>query len=322
MKLRMRGVKLRLPVASIRDVEQQLGGRIGVSLLLMPDFLLGYREEEFFQYGSVGKVGIAMYALWLIEKGLLTRDELIRLDERDRNGIGVIDSVPGPMAFSVMGLIDLTLKISANVAADELLRQVGGPEAVTAFMRGQGLPIVYDRYYSQMIANSEGFGIPADGRTSRAAWKLAAAGAPPKQEALEKFATDLRDVATPRAMVELLHAAVNGSCLGPEMTRFLRNSLRRCQTSDRRIRGVLNDSAYGAYGGGKTGSIGRTATDVALIEVPQVGATAILAVSAQNVKKGYDVLDEAIVEVARLAMNSLQAALGHEQLAFGWLKVG
>ena len=100
------------------------------------------RGSEAFPMASAFKLPVAVQILALVDEGKLTLDKMVPLSPPDLHpGSGRLTELffhPG-VSLSIENLLELALVISDNTAADILLREAGGPAAVTARMRSLGL---------------------------------------------------------------------------------------------------------------------------------------------------------------------------------------
>jgi beta-lactamase class A len=123
---------------------------------------IAYNAEARFPMASVFKLPVAVYLLTLADRGLLQLDQRIDVQASDISpGSGMIQSLlfhPG-LQLSIMNLLELTLVISDNTASDVLLRVVGGPQAITQFLRERDLHAIrVDRFTKHLVADKYGLG--------------------------------------------------------------------------------------------------------------------------------------------------------------------
>ncbi|QPF74093.1 class A beta-lactamase [Roseateles sp. DAIF2] len=126
--------------APFADLERRAGGRLGLAVIDSADgATIGHRSGERFALCSTFKLPLAAMMLQEAERGRLKLDE--------RLPYGPADMVPHApitgqhLAEGSMRIVDLaeaTQTTSDNVAANLLLRRVGGPAAVTAWLRELG----------------------------------------------------------------------------------------------------------------------------------------------------------------------------------------
>ena len=142
------------------------------------------RGNEPFPMASTFKIPIAVLLLERVEKRQERLDRMIRIETRDLHpGSGTLSQLfvqPG-VALSVRNLLELMLLISDNSATDVLLREVGGPRAVTAKMRDLGLSgIRVDRPTAGLIGDYVGVtDLPLEMEWSLEMWKERVNAVPP-----------------------------------------------------------------------------------------------------------------------------------------------
>ena len=116
------------------------------------------------------------------------------------------------------GLLTLALSEGDNTAMDVLMKRVGGPGAVSAFLQLKGVTgLRIDRYQREI--GVEMFGMP----TFRAAWKDPAAfaaardqvAAPTRQSAMDQLVLDPRDSSTVPAALGFLGLLAAGQLVSP-----------------------------------------------------------------------------------------------------------
>ncbi len=135
------------------DLERSVGGRLGAFILdTASGRMTGHRYGELFGMCSTFKLALAGAILHLADKGRLNPVAELRYTAAD-----MVPHAPvtGPnLAKGAMRIIDLaeaTQKTSDNVAANLLIRHMGGPGAVTALFRSWGDDVTrLDRYETEM----------------------------------------------------------------------------------------------------------------------------------------------------------------------------
>jgi beta-lactamase class A len=135
---------------------------------------------------------------------------------------------------SARALLEAMLIHSNNVATDHLINNLGGPRAVQTWLEfNQVRGVRVDRTIARLLADK------------RDLW-------------------DLRDSATPLAMVQLLRTIDRGNVLSQASHRYLLSVMARCETGKNRIRGMLG----GVPIEHKTGTLNNYASDVGFITMP------------------------------------------------------
>lgn len=139
--------------AALAALEARVGGRLGACILdTASGRMTGHHYGELFGMCSTFKLALAGAVLHLADKGRLNPSAELRYTEAD-----MVPHAPvtGPnLAKGAMRIIELaeaTQKTSDNVAANLLIRHMGGPAAVTALLRSWGDDVTrLDRYETEM----------------------------------------------------------------------------------------------------------------------------------------------------------------------------
>ncbi len=136
---------------------------------------------------------------------------------------------------SARALIEAMMTHSNNRATDLLIGNLGGPAKINQWLVERGVRgIRVDRNIADLLA------------AKRDLW-------------------DVRDSATPRAMVELLRKIDRGELLRPQGTAYLLGVMARCQTGKNRMRYLLPDGTLVQH---KTGTLNNYTSDVGFISLP------------------------------------------------------
>jgi len=221
----------------LQTLEQQLAsltrdipGDVGIAALdLKSGELISVRGDEPFPMASTVKIAVAANYLAQVEHGRRSLD----------------DRIGGRSARSLMEAMMIR---SDNYATDVLIRDLGGPDTIQAW-----------------LAQNEVKGL----RVDRTIAQLLSA---------RRDLYDVRDSSTPRAMVELLQRIDSGKLLRPESRATLLDLMARCKTGKNRIRGQL---PYGVHVEHKTGTLNGLTTDVGFITLPD-GRRLAVAFFARN----------------------------------------
>jgi len=256
------------PASRLAALERRHGGRLGVAVLdTGNEHRAAWRGEERFLMCSTFKVLAVAAVLARVDSGHE------RLDRRVVFGPELLlDYAPitrlhtGAPGMTVEELCAATLTLSDNTAANLLLAALGGPQAVTAFVRGLGDPTTrLDRTEPELNVTRPG---------------------------------DLRDTTTPRAMLETLRHLLLGKALADASRERLLGWMRGCQTGTDRLRAGL---PVGWSAGDKTGSGAQgECNDIAILfppHRPPLLVTAYYAAPALDVRQRSAVL----AEVGRIA---------------------
>lgn len=251
-----------------------------------------------FPMASSYKVPIAVQLLTLVDQGKVRLDQMIELKTSDLHpGSGTLTNLfnkPG-VALSVRNLMELMLLISDNSATDVCLRLAGGGEAVTARMKELGINgLTVSRPTIGLISDWLGV-TEADWSSEELKYKRTL-NDEERKAAAKKFDTDLRDTSTPAAMADLLGKIYRKEILKPASAELLYDIMRRCQTGDARLKGILPAGTEVAH---KTGTIGGTTNDVGIITLPDDAGHIAIAVFIKSSEKEMPQRERVIAEIAR-----------------------
>jgi beta-lactamase class A len=217
-------------------------------------------------------------------------------------GSGMITELlfhPG-VSLSIANLMELALVVSDNSAADLLLREAGGPAAVTARMRTLGLAgIRVDRSTALLISDWQGVkNLPPESQWNRELWDKLFDAVPQSEHMSARRAETAgpRDTASPDEMTALLLRLWKKDLLTPRSTRFLLDIMDRCETGKSRIKGLLPLKTNVAH---KTGTLGGVANDVGYITLPGDAGHIAISVFTKASNRPEDASEKAIAEISR-----------------------
>jgi beta-lactamase class A len=298
--------------AQVAELAKLSGGTVGVALVHLESGRAVYlNRAESFPMASTVKVPRAVQLLTRVDRGELRLDSVIAVRPGDLHpGSGTLTDLfaqPG-VSLSVRNLMELMLRISDNSATDMLLRTAGGGAAVNARLAALGVAGVRaDRPTVRLIADYVGVkGLASDeptlaefGRLARGVTDSA------RMAALEAFALDPRDTATPEGMATLLEKIWRRQALSAASSELLLDIMYRCATGAERIRGMLPPDTRVAH---KTGSLapserlrgGRVVNDVGIVDLPGGAGHLLTAVFVKNADDAARA-ERAIAHIARTA---------------------
>jgi beta-lactamase class A len=194
--------------------------------------------------------------------------------------------------------MELMLLISDNSATDVVLRLAGGPEAVTSKMRELGITgINVNRPTVRLISEWLGADLPPEKDWTPDLFSKLYNAVPlaARTAAEARFNADPRDTAQPSAMADLLLKIYSKKLHKPETAELLLDIMRRCQTGDARIKGMLPPETEVAH---KTGSIGGTINDVGIVTLPENAGHVVVALFVKQGTKS-EVSEKTIAQIAR-----------------------
>lgn len=258
-------------IADARDfaaLEKASGGRLGVTLLdARTGKRAGHRQDERFPMCSTIKWMLAAAALHRAERQPGFLDERLPMRAED-----LIDHAPTTRRhvgkdLTVRDLCRTTMVTSDNPAANLLLRHLGGPPAITAFMRSHGDAVTRsDRYEPELNRFEPG---------------------------------DPRDTTSPSASAASLQRFVLGDALKPASRQQLADWLIDNETGDTTLRAGLGERWRV---GDKTGSNGRdTRNDIGVLWPVGGGTAWVLTAYLQGASVNSEQRDAVLARVAALA---------------------
>jgi beta-lactamase class A len=255
----------------LRDVEGRYGLRLGVyALNIETGQTLSYRDDEPFPILSVFK-GYLVGAL-LHENSLSSGyfDKVITYTEADLVPNSPVASTRVATGMTIAELCEATVTKSDNTAANLLLRELGGPAALTAFARNIG-----------------------DERTRLDR---------PEPDLNAAVPGDNRDTTTPAAIGEAYQSLVLGDVLPAPEKQQLTDWLLANRTGDERIRAAVpkNWRVADRTGSGNYGS----ANDVAITWTAD-GIPLVIAIMTTKEVKGADYESAPVAEAAKVVVESL-----------------
>jgi beta-lactamase class A len=201
----------------LAQIEAARPGDIGIAAVdLATGEMITVNGNTPFPMASTVKIAVAANYLAQVEYGRRSLD----------------DRIGGRTAASLMR--DMMIN-SDNHATDVLIRDLGGPDTVQAWLTQHGITgLRIDRNIAQLL------------RAKRDLW-------------------DVRDSSTPRAMVDLLRRIDDGSLLRPWSRSYLLGLMARCATGRNRMRALLPAGTRVEH---KTGTLSGLTTDVGFITMP------------------------------------------------------
>lgn len=219
--------------------------------------------DRTFPMQSVFKLPLAAAVLAEADAGRLSLGETITLGPESLSPpwSPIADAWPGLSTYAVQALLRAAVVDSDNTAADLLMKRIGGPGAVTAWLQGRNVSEVrVDRYERELQPQVYGMA------SFRAAWKgeaafmAALATVPPatRRAAALAYLADPRDSATPRGMLGLLRRLDQGDLISARSTRQLLTLMLESPRGADRIKAGLPKGASFAH------KIGTSGTDQGL----------------------------------------------------------
>jgi beta-lactamase class A len=221
--------------AALADIERRMGGgRLGVFAVdTGTGRTLGHRVDERFLMCSTFKGLLAALVLSRVDAGEEGLARLVPYGEKDLIFTSPItkDHVREG-ALSVEALCQAMVEVSDNTAAILLMRRMGGPAALTQFVRGLG----------DAVTNSDRY-----------------------EPDSNSYSGDL-DTTSPRAVAGSVRAILLGDVLAPQSREMLESWMIGCKPGLKRIRAAL--PADWVAGDRPGTSVDRETNDYAIVRPP------------------------------------------------------
>ncbi|MBP6013572.1 MAG: class A beta-lactamase [Alphaproteobacteria bacterium] len=272
--------RIDLTKRALAKLEERSLGRLGACILdTATGHMTGHRVHERFAMCSTFKLPLAAAILQRADRGTLSLDTVVPYTQADMVFYApVTEANLGRGGMTVRDLAEAGQKKSDNVAANLLLKQLGGPAAFTQFFRELGDTATrLDRYEPDLNASD---------------------------------ATDERDTTTPAAMAATLRKILTGDLLKPASRELLIQWMIDTGTGTKRIRAGLPKTwrAGDKTGTGLDGKTGKY-NDVAIAWPPE--GTPVIVTAYLNVPQTTDDMRDdhqaILAEVARIAAEGRSA---------------
>lgn len=222
-----------LPAALAR-IERESGGRLGVAVLDTGSGLrAGHRVGERFPMCSTFKLLLAAAVLARADWGQESLDRRVPIPREALIAYSPVTETRVGRDMSLAELCAAATEISDNAAANLILRTLGGPAGLTAWLRSIGDTVTrLDRFEPELNV------------------------VPPGDES---------DTTTPTAMLADMQGLALGTLLSAPSRAQLLGWMLDCRTNDRRLKAGL---PAGWRIGSKTGTYGPTSNDVGILWPP------------------------------------------------------
>jgi beta-lactamase class A len=259
------------PAPELAELERRFGGRLGVFAVdTGSGATVGHRADERFLMCSTFKALAVAATLRLRdgEPGLL--DRVIHYDTADLLEYAPIAKQHVAEGMTVASLCDATITYSDNTAANLLLEILGGPAAVTGFVRGLGDDVTrLDRIEPDLNVTTPG---------------------------------DERDTTTPAAITTTLRALTLGDGLDQAGRELLVGWLKANTTGDESIRAGL---PAGWQVGDKTGSGAQGEVNDVAVAWPPNRAPLVIAVYTAPADPNTDQGRPTVAAAAKIVASTL-----------------
>lgn len=267
-------------------------------------------EKARFPMQSVFKVFLAAAALAAVDAGQLTFSEPVTLTRQDLVPwySSIVEAWKGEATtLPIVDLIALAVQKSDNLAADTLMKRIGGPPAVMAWLNGKGIEgINIDRYEKELQPDTHGLGPFQPAWADPKAWMAARDAIPAavQEAATARYLADPRDTATLPGSLDFLTRLANGELLSATSTRLLLR-LMTDSVGLNRLRDGLPEGASLAHKTGTSATdLGLTpaTNDIGIVSLPNGRRFAVAAFLSGSTAT-EDARDGLIADAARLAVS-------------------
>ncbi len=290
--------------AQIQRVIPQARGDVGVAIRhLESGTELLVNADKRYPMASTFKLPLLVELFYQNAAGTLSLDERIELQPSDLHigsGMIIAEFDPPGVQLNILNLINLTMRISDNSAADILLNRVG-KDNVNARMKALGLDSIrVDRNTLELILDQSGLDYEKYGALpAREVRKLLDAIDPvTAAKANDKFNKSDKDVATPHDMNHILEKLYNGDIVDRASSDQIIEIMKECQTGTARIPGLLPKDAVVAH---KSGSIGGSVNDTGIVFLPYNAGHLAITVLMRDAKASTADRERVIAEITRYA---------------------
>lgn len=235
--------------ADISEIARRAApARLGVGLMnLDSGEVFTFEGERPFPLSGLAVLPIAVAALAEADAGRLLPTEIFDISEEH------LSPPPSPIAQGWPARRSYTARdlwraaiAGDNTAADVLMKRIGGPGAVTAWLQGARVPEVrVDRYAREIVTETYGLASFRPEWRTEASFAAALAAEPPEQRlaAMRARAADPRDTASPRGMLDFLLMLNRFELAAPGSTRRLLQALARASARRQGFRAGLPRNA-------------------------------------------------------------------------------
>jgi beta-lactamase class A len=261
----------------IESIAPESKGIVGVSILnIETGDTVNFNAHSRLVMHSVFKFPIAMTVLHLVDKGKYKLDEKIKIRKGEMAAPNMYsplrDKYPTGAEIPLSEVLGYMISQSDNTACDYLLKKIGGPDVVDAYIKSLGV---------------KGIAIKASEAEMAAAWEV-----------------QYTNWGKPADLVQLLDILYQGKALSKTSNDFLLKIMTETTTGPNRIKGLLPKDAVVAH---KTGTsptndakLTPATNDIGIITLPN-GKHLAIAIMVCNSKADEATRDAVIAKIAKAA---------------------
>lgn len=227
-------------------IGENFQGRVGIAVVEVDSHaLMAFDGKIPFPQQSVSKLWVSLTALDMFDQGGLDLSEPVTIRAEDltlfHQPIRAIVTSRGSFATDYAELMTRAITQSDNTANDRILRRVGGPQAVEAFLRRKGLGGIQfgtdERTKQSAIAGLEWHPAYSIGRNFYDARDRLPARQ--RQQAFEAYLADPVDGASAQGIARALVALARGELLSKPATDHILQVMSMTKSGPRRLKGGL-----------------------------------------------------------------------------------
>lgn len=238
---------------AIADKWRVFPGKTGVAVHRVgSSWTVGERLDDLFPQQSISKTWVALTVLEQVDSGILQLDQMVKIGRSDLAVFHspVRDRVvrEGELSYTVRSLLEFAITESDNTANDRLMRLVGGPAFIRAFVEKHGLGVIRfgpgERLLQSGIAGMEWKQEYAIGNAFFEARDKVPLSV--RRAALQRYIADPVDGASPRAVALALDKLSSGALLSPSSTSYMLGLMSRVKSGPQRLKaGVPSGWRFG-----------------------------------------------------------------------------
>ncbi|NYF30935.1 beta-lactamase class A [Sphingopyxis sp. JAI108] len=221
-------------------------GKTGIAVQRIDgEWSLSQRGDQLFPQQSVSKLWVALTVLDAVDQGRLTLDQRVQIGPEDltlfHQPLAARVQSQGSVTMSVRELIETAITHSDNTANDSLLRTVGGPDAVRAFIEKKDLGSIRFGPGERLLqAGTAGLKWQQAYSVGRAFYQARAAlPDATRLAARNAYLANPPDGASPEAIASALTRLARGTLLSPDSTEYLLGVMSRTRSGPRRLKAGL-----------------------------------------------------------------------------------
>lgn len=221
-------------------------GKTGIAVQRIDgEWAIAQRGADLFPQQSVSKLWVSMSILDAVDSGRVTLDQKVRIGPEDlvvfHQPLADRVRAEGSVTMSVRDLIETAITHSDNLANDSLLRTVGGPNAVRAFIGRKDLGSIRFGPGERLLQSGtagltwqQSYSVARNFQAARAALPMST-----RQAAMNNYLANPVDGASPAAIASALTRLARGTLLSPASTDYLLGVMSRTKSGPKRLKAGL-----------------------------------------------------------------------------------